>query len=121
MSLPVPPDLRVLCRKLTSVPASHLTPALPLLVHHVLRCGEALSAPQEQKLRDGASESTVLVHKLKTNISTLLNGRSHEGRFVAVGLIKAMVDVGGWEVLRGAGSWVPGLLSILQVRRIKSI
>jgi pre-rRNA-processing protein RIX1 len=56
-----------------------------------------------------------LVHKLKTNISTLLNGRSREGRFAAVGLIKATVDIGGWEVLRDSESWVRGLISIVQV------
>lgn len=74
-----------------------------------------MSAPQEQKPKDDASEGSLLVHKLKTNVSTLLNGRSREGRFAAIGLIKAMVDVGGWEVLRGSEPWVRGLLSIVQV------
>lgn len=31
-------------------------------------------------------------------------------------LIKAVVEVGGWEVLRGSESWVRGLLSMLVVR-----
>jgi hypothetical protein len=57
----------------------------------------------------------MLVHKLKTSITTLLNGRSREGRFVAIGLVKAAVDVGGWETLRGSAAWVSGLLSIVQV------
>lgn len=58
----------------------------------------------------------MLVHKLKTSITTHLNGRSREGRFAAIGLIKAAVDVGGWETLRGSEAWVRGLLSIVQVR-----
>lgn len=115
MSSSPPPDLRVLCRKLTSIPPTQLPHALPSLVNHVLRCKGPLSAPQDQKLRDNASESTLLVHKLKTTISTLLNGRSREGRFAAIGLVKAVVDVGGWEVLRGSEAWVRGLLSIVQV------
>lgn len=56
----------------------------------------------------------MLVHKLKTSITTHLNGRSREGRFAAIGLIKAAVDVGGWETLRGSEAWVRGLLSIVQ-------
>jgi pre-rRNA-processing protein RIX1 len=57
----------------------------------------------------------VLVHKLKTQVSALLFGKSTEGRFAAVVLIKAIVAVGGWEVLRVVESWVKGLLSVLGV------
>jgi hypothetical protein len=57
----------------------------------------------------------MLVYKLKTSITTLLNGRTREARFAAISLIKAAVDVGGWETLRGAGPWVQGLLAIIQV------
>lgn len=114
-SSPLPPDLRVLSRKLTSIPPAQLPHSLPSLVNHVLRCREPLSAPQDQKLKDNAPESALLVHKLKTSITTLLNGRSREARFAAIGLVKAVVDVGGWEVLRGSEPWVRGLLSIVQV------
>ena len=115
MSRNCPPDLRVLCRKLTSIPPSQLPRALPSLINHVLRCSEALSTPQDQQSKQGASDTSVLIHKLKTNITTLLNGRIREGRFAAVGLVKAVVDVGGWEILRGCEAWVRGLISIVQV------
>jgi hypothetical protein len=115
MAASLPPDLRVLCRKLTSIPPAQLPYALPSLTNHILRCKEALSTAQDAKPKDGASESSVLVHKLKTSITTLLNGRSREARFAAVALVKAVVDVGGWEVLRGSEPWVRGLLSIIQV------
>ncbi|KAF7552760.1 hypothetical protein G7046_g7304 [Stylonectria norvegica] len=114
MSNSLPPDLRVLCRKLTSLAPAQLPHSLPSLINHVLHCKEPLSAPQEAKLKDNSTESSQLVHKLKASITTLLNGRSREGRFAAVGLIKAVVDVGGWEVLRGSQPWVSGLLSIVQ-------
>lgn len=115
MAASLPPDLRVLCRKLTSIPQTQLPHALPSLINHVLHCKEPLSAPQDQKIKDGASESSQLVHKLKTNITTLLKGRSREARFAAIGLVKAVVDVGGWEALRGSGPWVQGLLPIIEV------
>lgn len=88
----------------------------PALVNQVLYCGSVLSAPQELRGKDKASEAALLVNKLKTLVSTLLNGRSIQGRFAAVVLVKAIIDVGGWECLRSSEPWVRGLLSILQVR-----
>lgn len=108
-------DLRVLTRKLTSIPPAQLPHSLPSLIRHVLRCRDALSAPQDPKAKGDGSQTSMLVHKLKTSITTLLNGRSREGRFAAIGLVKAAVDVGGWETLRGSAAWVSGLLSIVQV------
>ncbi len=55
----------------------------------------------------------MLVHKFKTQISALLQGRTTEERWAAVVLIKATVEAGGWEVLSGSGAWVRGLLGIL--------
>lgn len=109
-----PPDLRVLCRKLTSTPPELLPQQLPALTHNVLRCKDVLSAQHDVKAKEDASISA-LVHKLKRSITTLLDGRNREGRFVAVVLIKAIVDVGGWEILRTVGPWVNGLLSVVQV------
>ncbi len=57
----------------------------------------------------------MLVHKLKTHITTLLNGRNSSGRFAAICLIKAAIDVGGWETLRTSDVWIKGLIGILQV------
>lgn len=112
MASPLPPDLRVLCRKLSSTPPAQLPHALPALTRHVARCRHVLSTPQEQKPK---GDAPLLVHKLKTSITALLTGRSPEARFAAVGLVKAIVDVGGWETLRGAEPWVGGLLDILKV------
>lgn len=57
----------------------------------------------------------MLVHKLKASITTLVESRVREARFASVALIKTMVDVGGWEILKDCGAWVKGLLSIVQV------
>ncbi|KAL8370499.1 hypothetical protein RB595_000732 [Gaeumannomyces hyphopodioides] len=108
------PDLRVVCRKLVSTPADDLLRVCPSLVNHVLRCGRSLSAPAEARPKDGGNEAAMLVHKLKTHITTLLNGRTPASRFAGMVLVKAVVDVGGWECLRTAEPWVRGLLSMLQ-------
>ncbi|KAK4146946.1 rRNA processing/ribosome biogenesis-domain-containing protein [Dichotomopilus funicola] len=108
------PDLRVLCRRLTSTPIDNLPRLCPVLVGHVLRCGGPLSAPQDAKGKDKSSEAPVLVHKLRTHITSLLTGKSPAGRFAAVCLIKAVVDVGGWESLRVSGPWIRGLIALLQ-------
>ncbi|KAJ4414210.1 hypothetical protein N0V85_003246 [Neurospora sp. IMI 360204] len=112
MAIP-PPDLRVLCRRLASTPVDDLPHICPLLVSHVLRCGEALSAVPETKAKDKSSETATLVHRLRTHITTLLTGKSASGRFAAVSLVKAVVDVGGWESLRASDAWIRGLISIL--------
>ncbi|KAF4425239.1 hypothetical protein FACUT_9992 [Fusarium acutatum] len=114
MAASLPPDLRVLCRKLTSIPPTQLPHALPSLINHVLHCKEPLSAPSDRKVKDSSSEAAQLVHKLKASITTHLNGRSRDARFAAVALIKTVVDVGGWEILRGCQSWVTGLLSVVE-------
>jgi pre-rRNA-processing protein RIX1 len=113
----LPPELRVLCFQLSNTPTSDLPRLTPTLLRHVLRCHAALSSPagNVSKAEAAGSSVQVQVHKLKTQLSTLLNGKSPEGRFTAVILIKAVVEVGGWEILRGSESWVRGLLSILGV------
>ncbi|KAK4456300.1 Pre-rRNA-processing protein rix1, partial [Podospora aff. communis PSN243] len=110
----VPPELRVLCKRLVSTPVEELPRLTPVLVGLVLRCGAPLSAVPDAKSKDKASEAPMLVHKLRTHITALLNGRSASGRFTAVCLIKAVVDVGGWETLRLADAWIRGLISVLQ-------
>ena len=61
------------------------------------------------------TKSAVIVHKLKTQLSALLQDKNAEARYAAVILIKASVEVGGWNVLQGIGAWVRGLIGILGV------
>lgn len=111
----LPPELRSLCRRLTSTEAEQLPALLPSLLKDLLRCQEPLSKPQEAKASESSSESAVLVHKLKTRISALLGSRTTRGRFVGIALVKATVETGGWECFRTSKQWVQGLLSNLQV------
>ncbi|KAI1106293.1 hypothetical protein F4804DRAFT_51892 [Jackrogersella minutella] len=110
----LPPELRNLCRRLTATKVEQLPALLPSLLKDLLRCQEPLSRPQESKASENSSESAVLVHKLKVQISTLLSSRTTHGRFVGVALVKATIEIGGWECLRTSESWVHGLLSVLQ-------
>ena len=110
-----PPDLRVVCHRLASTPVDSLPRLCPLLINHVLRCGGPLSEPQDAKGKDRTSETAMLVHKFRTHITSLLTGKSPAGRFTAVCLIKAVIDVGGWESLRSAEPWIRGLIGVLQV------
>jgi pre-rRNA-processing protein RIX1 len=120
MAASTPADLRVICRKLTSQPATELPRIIPSLVNHIARCKDQLSAPQDQKTKDNqVSEVAGLVHKLKTSISTLLTSRTIEGRFTGVALVKVTIDVGGWEVLRNSEGWARGLLAVMQVCLIR--
>ncbi|EFQ27041.1 hypothetical protein CGRA01v4_08066 [Colletotrichum graminicola] len=110
----LPPDLKVLCRRLTSTPPAQLPHSIPAFINHVLRCKDVLSAPQDPKSTYSSSEASTLVHKLRTIITTLLNGKSAMGRFTGATLVKAVIDVGGWECLKESGNWVRGLLAMLQ-------
>ncbi|KAH6661073.1 rRNA processing/ribosome biogenesis-domain-containing protein [Truncatella angustata] len=112
----LPPELRSICRKLTAVKVEQLPILLPTLLKDLQRCQGPLSEPQESKSSANSSEAAVLVHKLRTQISALLNGRSIEGHFAAVALIKTYIEAGGWETLRTSEPWVRGLVSILQKR-----
>ncbi|KAI0486664.1 rRNA processing/ribosome biogenesis-domain-containing protein [Xylaria cf. heliscus] len=110
----LPPELRSICRRLTSTKIEQLPPLLPALLRDVGRCRETLSRPLEPKSSEGSPEAAILVHSLKTQITTLLNGRTSQGRFVGAAMVKAVVENGGWECLRASEPWVRGLISIIQ-------
>ncbi|KAI1354478.1 rRNA processing/ribosome biogenesis-domain-containing protein [Xylaria sp. FL0043] len=105
----LPPELRSICRRLTSTQVEQLPPVVPILLKDVQRCQGPLSQPLEP-----SSEASGLIHKLKTQITSLLNGRTSQGRFVGAALAKAVVESGGWECLRASGPWVNGLISAIQ-------
>lgn len=111
----LPHELSTVCFQLLNTPSPALVQSLPELLRQVQRCQDPLSCSLETSTQ-GTAPAAVLVHKLKTVLSTFLNGRVPEQRFIAAVLIKAVVEVGGWEILRGCEAWVRGLLSVLAVR-----
>lgn len=57
----------------------------------------------------------VLIHKLKAQLSALLQDKSPQARYSALILIKATIEVGGWNVLQGSGAWVRAMIANLRV------
>lgn len=108
--------LRVVTQRLSSTPAKHMAHVAPCLAASIIDCRDIISSSTNHGGGKDASETSVLVHKLKSQLSALLQEKAVEARWAAVVLIKATVEVGGWEVLRGSGAWVRGLLGLLGVR-----
>ena len=108
-------QLRAIIQRLTSTPPKQLPYIVPYLANAVTSCADQLSEPESHSKAKDGSDAAVLVHKYKTQISTLLQEKILESRWAAVVLIKATIEVGGWEVLHGVGPWTRGLIGILGV------
>lgn len=107
--------LRAAVHRLTATPVEELPPMAAYLASTLGESGAILSAPENQKRGAGASDTALLVTKLKTRITSLLQDKTIEGRWTAVILVKSAVEAGQWEILRGCEPWVRALLTILGV------
>ena len=107
--------LRVVTQRLSSTPIKQLPHVAPYLATTIAQHGRALATTTKEGQVAGDAESVVIVHKLKTQLSALLQDKNPESRYAAVILIKATVEVGGWNVLQGIGAWIRGLIGILGV------
>ncbi|KAE8142223.1 rRNA processing/ribosome biogenesis-domain-containing protein [Aspergillus pseudotamarii] len=105
-------SLHAVNHRLTNIPVKQLPPIASCLATSLSNCGELLSAPQNQKSKS-ESDNAVQVHKLLTRLASLLQDKSPEGRWTAVVLVKAVVEAGQWEILRGCEPLVRGLIAIL--------
>ncbi|CAD6581646.1 MAG: hypothetical protein ASARMPRED_000666 [Alectoria sarmentosa] len=105
--------LRVVTQRLSSTPSKQLPHVAPYLATTITQCGKAFTAPSNNGQIVGGVDSVVIFHKLKTQLSALLQDKGPEARYAAVILIKATVEVGGWNVLQGVGAWVRGLVGIV--------
>lgn len=103
--------LRVTTQRLTATPAWQLPHVAPYLADSIISCEGVLTILENQGKDE--SESAVLAHKLKTQISSLLQDKNPQSRWAAIILVKAIIEFGGWNTLHGCGAWVRGLLGIL--------
>lgn len=110
-----PTPLRVITQRLASTPTWQLPQVVPFLANTISENGKHFLITENQIQARDEGDYAVLVHKYKTQISTLLQDRSAQGRWAAIVLIKATVGVGRWGILQGTGGWVRGLLGILGV------
>ena len=104
--------LRAMTFRISSTPTLQLPQQIPAISASLPRCKDLISSCQLPGSK-AASESAVTVHKYKTQLSTLLQDRTVQGRWTAIVLIKATIEIGGWEILSKSGPWVRGLLLIL--------
>ncbi|KAJ5104501.1 hypothetical protein NUU61_001848 [Penicillium alfredii] len=104
--------LRAVTHRLTTTPVDQLPSIASFLATSLSDCAELLAAPSAQKGKS-ESDNAVQVHKLKTRLASLLQDRSVEGRWAAVVLVKATVEAGQWEIVRGYEPIVRSLIGIL--------
>lgn len=105
--------LRVITQRLAFTPAWQLPNIVVHLASSLTTCKAILATSDSRHQRNDGSDAAILVHKFKTQLSALLQDKNPEARWGAIVLIKATVETGGWEVQRGCGAWVRGLISIL--------
>ncbi|KAH6622190.1 rRNA processing/ribosome biogenesis-domain-containing protein [Boeremia exigua] len=104
--------LRALSFRISSTATAQLPQHVPAIAASLSNCRTILSSTQTSNAKT-SSEASVAVHKYRTLLSTLLQDRTVQGRWSAIVLIKATIEVGGWETLQKGLPWVRGLLGIL--------
>lgn len=104
--------LRALSFRISSTPPSQLPQHVTAIAASLATCRSLLSSAQNSASK-ASSEASVVVHKYRTLLSTLLQDRSTQGRWAAIVLVKATVENGGWETLQRSLPWVRGLLGLL--------
>ncbi|KAK4501102.1 hypothetical protein PRZ48_006908 [Zasmidium cellare] len=103
--------LRAASLRISSTPVKQLPSITPQITGLIWNCRDLLSTPTEAKQN---SETSVLIHRFKTQLSTLLQDRTIEGRWAAVVLVKSTIEAGGIEILSKCNAWVKSLLGILK-------
>ncbi|KAI5364890.1 Putative pre-rRNA-processing protein RIX1 [Septoria linicola] len=104
-------SLRALTYRLTSTPTQHLPGIVGQIAGALWSCKDILSVSTDTK---ATGEAATAVHRYKTQLNTLLQDRTVEGRWAAVVLVKATIEAGGLEVLSKSNPWVKHLLGILK-------
>ena len=111
--------LRVITERIAKTKTKHLPYIVHDLAEQVGDCASILTAPESDDKSPEGSEQAVLVNTFKTQVSVLLQDKNPESNNVAVVLVKATIEYGGWKVIQDAGPWVTSLLRILGVSNSK--
>ena len=117
---PPPADefhLRSIAATLATVPDASLPSEIPPIVTTLYSTPSVL---ETAFLRIGhstkhESDISVLLHKYKTRISSLLQCRSPQGRWAAVALVKASIESSPEALGTWAKTWVPLVTALLGV------
>ncbi|OAP61229.1 hypothetical protein AYL99_03430 [Fonsecaea erecta] len=100
--------LRAITTRLSATPVEDLPRISGFLATSLAQCPVELLSSDSK-----GNSSSVVAHKLKTRITSLLQDKSPASRFTAAVLIKAIVDNGGLKSLSNWEVWARGLLSCL--------
>lgn len=103
--------LRALTYRITSTPTKQLPKIASQIAAAIWTCRGLLSAPSDAKT---SSDAQTAVHRFKTQLSTLVQDRTVEGRWAAVVLLKAAIEAGSAEILSKSNPWVRSLLGLLK-------
>ena len=104
--------LRQLTFRISSTPVHQLPRVAAQVSASLWQCRGLLSSTAPSGKQN--SDDGVTVHRFKTQLATLLQDRTIEGRWSAVVLIKATIEAGGLEVLSKTSPWVKTLLAFLK-------
>ncbi|KAF2764278.1 hypothetical protein EJ03DRAFT_34011 [Teratosphaeria nubilosa] len=105
-------NLRAITYRLSSTPSKHLPQVATQIASQLWSCKDLLSTPCDSNKQN--NDASVAVHRFKTQLSTLLQDRTLEGRWSAVVLVKSAIEAGGLEVVSKSNAWVRSLLAILK-------
>ena len=108
-------SLRTVTQRLSTTPTEELPHVAGILAGFIANDRLAFAQSQKDNHKRLGFEDNVLIHKLKTQITALLQDKSPHARFSALILIKATVEAGGWSILQGVAPWVRDMISILGV------
>lgn len=112
--------LRAAVHNLCTIPVKELTSTAEYIATTISESSAILSVPANQGQSAGEPDKAVLLQKLKARITSLLQDKTVEGRWAGVVIMKATVESGRWEILRGCEPWARHILAILGVCLIKS-
>lgn len=105
--------LKYVTDTLASSSRDQLPQVVPSLLDHLGNCSDVLCGT----INVGNTGATQ-IHRLRTQISSLLQDKTIQSRWASVVLIKAIVETvikqrEGWEFLQTIVPWIRGLMAIL--------
>ncbi|KAK5077118.1 hypothetical protein LTR64_005402 [Lithohypha guttulata] len=100
-------SLRAVANRLISTSGDQLPRQVGYLASTIANCSDAL------QVSSSSSDQSIIIHKLKTKTSALLQDRTPEGRFCGIVIARALIEAGGATFLSECGSWVRNLISCL--------
>ena len=108
-------DLRFLTNTLSVTSVQNLPYVTARLIPTVENCHGAFVIAEEQGRDRPVTDLRVLVHTYKSQLTSLLQGKTVGGRWAAVALIKVTVEAGLQVLVPDTKQWIRGMLAILTV------